>query len=130
MAGRYGAGVAGGVREAAFSWQMGRVTLWAGLNRSTLLTMIAVMIEGGLQTFGVACGQLVSWGFFYTHGQVQWRAPVGIQLLPALIVFLFVNFLPESPRWLVKHGMVAEVRLSHAIVGPDANDLVGYLQSL
>ncbi|KAI7554920.1 general substrate transporter [Hortaea werneckii] len=67
-----------------------------------------VMIEGGLQTFGVACGQLVSWGFFYVRGQVQWRAPVGIQLFPALIVFVFINFLPESPRWLVKHGMIAE----------------------
>jgi hypothetical protein len=92
--------------------------------------MNTVMIEGGLQTFGVACGQLVSWGFFYVRGQIQWRAPVGIQLVPALIVFLFVNFLPESPRWLVKHGMIAEVRFPYGIVGPDANDLVGYLQSL
>ena len=90
--------------------------------------METVMIEGGLQTFGVACGQLVSWGFFYVRGQVQWRAPIGIQLFPALIVFLFINFLPESPRWLVKHGMIAEVRIFHVIVKSEANHLVGYLQ--
>lgn len=68
-----------------------------------------VMIEGGLQTFGVACGQLVGYGFFFVKGQAQWRAPVGIQLIPALIVFVFINFLPESPRWLIKHGLVEEV---------------------
>ncbi|KAJ9654419.1 hypothetical protein H2201_009003 [Coniosporium apollinis] len=67
-----------------------------------------VMIEGGLQTFGVACGQLISYGFFFVKGQAQWRIPVGIQLIPALIVFVFINFLPESPRWLVKHGMITE----------------------
>ncbi|OJJ06434.1 hypothetical protein ASPVEDRAFT_56078 [Aspergillus versicolor CBS 583.65] len=67
-----------------------------------------VMIEGGLQTFGVACGQLVSYGFFFVKGQAQWRTPVGIQLAPALLVFVFINFLPESPRWLIKHGHVEE----------------------
>lgn len=66
------------------------------------------MIEGGLQTFGVACGQLVGYGFYFVSGQAQWRAPVGIQLFPALLVFVGINFLPESPRWLIKHGFVSE----------------------
>jgi len=66
------------------------------------------MIEGGLQTFGVACGQLVGYGFYFVKGQSQWRAPVGIQLFPALLVFIFINFLPESPRWLIKHGYFTE----------------------
>lgn len=67
-----------------------------------------VMIEGGLQTFGVACGQWVGYGFFFTKGQIQWRGPVAIQLIPAVIVFSLIMFLPESPRWLVRHGMIAE----------------------
>ena len=53
------------------------------------------MIEGGLQTSGVACGQWIGLAFFYTSGQIQWRAPVAIQLLPAVIVFCFIMFLPE-----------------------------------
>ncbi|KAK5001705.1 hypothetical protein LTR28_012343, partial [Elasticomyces elasticus] len=73
-----------------------------------------VMIEGGLQTFGVACGQLIGYGFFFVSGQAQWRAPVGIQLIPTTIVLIFINLLPESPRWLVQHGMVAEV--SHLFI--------------
>ncbi|KAB5549435.1 general substrate transporter [Coniochaeta sp. 2T2.1] len=44
-----------------------------------------VMIEGGLQTFGVACGQLIGYGFFFVKGQAQWRVPVGIQLIPAFV---------------------------------------------
>lgn len=67
------------------------------------------MIEGGLQTLGVACGQLVCYGFFFVTGQAQWRTPVGIQLIPAFLVFIFINFLPESPRWLIKNGRIAEV---------------------
>ncbi|KAL1964355.1 hypothetical protein VTN77DRAFT_7040 [Rasamsonia byssochlamydoides] len=66
------------------------------------------MIEGGLQTSGVACGQWIGYGFFFAQGQAQWRGPVGIQLIPAVIVFCFIMFLPESPRWLIKHGMLAE----------------------
>lgn len=68
------------------------------------------MIEGGLQTFGVASGQLIGYGFFFVQGQAQWRVPVGIQLIPAVIVLVFINLLPESPRWLVKHGHLGEVR--------------------
>lgn len=67
-----------------------------------------VMIEAGLQTTGVACGQWVGYGFFFTHGQIQWRMPVAIQLIPALIVFCFIMFLPESPRWLIKHGKIEQ----------------------
>ena len=34
--------------------------------------------------------------------------PVAIQLIPAAIVFCFIVFLPESPRWFVKHSMSRE----------------------
>jgi sugar porter (SP) family MFS transporter len=67
-----------------------------------------VMIEGGLQTTGVACGQWIGYAFFFTHGQIQWRMPVAIQLIPAIIVFCLIMFLPESPRWLIKHGKIEQ----------------------
>ncbi|KFY94710.1 hypothetical protein V500_03104 [Pseudogymnoascus sp. VKM F-4518 (FW-2643)] len=67
-----------------------------------------VMIEGGLQTTGVACGQWVGYAFFFTSGQVQWRVPIAIQLIPAIIVFCLIMFLPESPRWLIKRGNIEQ----------------------
>jgi sugar porter (SP) family MFS transporter len=67
-----------------------------------------VMFEGGILIVGLACGQLLGYGFFFAKGQVQWRAPVGIQILPATVVFSLIMFLPESPRWLIKHGMFDE----------------------
>ena len=85
-----------------------------------------VMIEGGLLTTGLACGQWIGLGCYYIKGQAQWRIPVGIQIIPAVIVFAFImvspktqntksqkhadilQFLPESPRWLIKHGLIEE----------------------
>lgn len=67
-----------------------------------------VMLEGGLLITGLACGQWIGYGFFFTKGQVQWRGPVGIQLIPAAIVFCFIMFLPESPRFLIKNGLLDE----------------------
>ena len=56
----------------------------------------------------MACGQFIDYSFFFVKGQAQWRGPAGIQLLAAAIVFIFINFLPKSPRWLIKHGMLGE----------------------
>lgn len=36
--------------------------------------------------------------------QVSWRMIIGIQCIVAAVVFVGVFFLPESPRWLLKHG--------------------------
>jgi hypothetical protein len=36
--------------------------------------------------------------------QLSWRMIVGIQCIVAAVVFVGVFFLPESPRWLLKHG--------------------------
>jgi hypothetical protein len=66
------------------------------------------MIEGGLQTAGAACCQFIGYSFSFVKDQAQWRGSVGIQLLPAAIVSIFINFPPKSPRWLIKHGMLKE----------------------
>ena len=36
--------------------------------------------------------------------QWQWRWMLGIEFLPAAIYFLALQFVPESPRWLVLQG--------------------------
>lgn len=36
--------------------------------------------------------------------QEVWRGMLGISGLPAVFFFLIIFFIPESPRWLVRHG--------------------------
>ncbi|MHC4228754.1 MAG: sugar porter family MFS transporter [Planctomycetota bacterium] len=42
---------------------------------------------------------LASW-----NGQYGWRWMFGAETVPALLFFLLMFFVPESPRWLVKYG--------------------------
>ena len=46
---------------------------------------------------------LASW-----NGQTGWRWMFGAEAVPALLFFLLMFLVPESPRWLVKNGRVAE----------------------
>jgi sugar porter (SP) family MFS transporter len=40
-----------------------------------------------------------------TDPLINWRWMLGIETVPAIIYFIWVLFIPESPRWLVMHGM-------------------------
>jgi hypothetical protein len=38
------------------------------------------------------------------HGTGQWRIPLGIQIIPAVVLACLILLFPESPRWLIDHG--------------------------
>ena len=38
----------------------------------------------------------------------QWRIPLGLQLVPAVILAALILLFPESPRWLIDHGKEEE----------------------
>lgn len=40
----------------------------------------------------------------------SWRLMFGIGMLPALILFVGMAFLPNSPRWLALNGQIEEAR--------------------
>lgn len=42
------------------------------------------------------------------NGDMSWRIPSWLQILPSLLQVSFVFFLPESPRWLVSHDRADE----------------------
>src|SRR3712207_826259 len=45
---------------------------------------------------------------------LDWRVAIGIAAVPAVAMLLLMLRLPESPRWLVKHGQADE---AHAVLG-------------
>ncbi|KAL5535988.1 hypothetical protein ACEPAF_4082 [Sanghuangporus sanghuang] len=70
-----------------------------------------IMIEGSLITLGIMISYVrwIDFAFFFVSGSTaQWRVPIAFQIILALIMIVGIGFLPESPRWLVKHGRHAE----------------------
>lgn len=61
-----------------------------------------------LQQFAITIGILISfwidYGTAYINGEAQWRIPLALQLIPALILGIGITFFPYSPRWLSAQG--------------------------
>ena len=69
-------------------------------------------IRGKLVTFaeisiylGILLGYFIAWCFTGTHDDdVAWRLMIGFGIIPAIILFVSMLIMPESPRWLIEHG--------------------------
>ncbi|KZP12128.1 general substrate transporter [Athelia psychrophila] len=91
-----------------------------GLNTSTVPTYHAecspaknrgslIMIEGSLITFGIMISYWIDFALFWaSDSSAQWRVPIALQIIFALVMIGGIGYLPESPRWLVKQGRNAE----------------------
>lgn len=65
----------------------------------------------GLFQFNVVLGILIAYLSNYLIGQGgehAWRWMLGVQAAPALLFFIFIFFVPESPRWLLLHRQDSE----------------------
>lgn len=65
----------------------------------------------GLFQFNVVFGILIAYLSNYFIGQFgedSWRWMLGVQAFPALLFFILIFFVPESPRWLLLHGNNSE----------------------
>ncbi|KZV69866.1 general substrate transporter [Peniophora sp. CONT] len=68
-----------------------------------------IMLEGTLIAFGIMVSYWIDFGFYWIKGSsAQWRVPISMQIVFAVIMILGVAILPESPRWLAKKGRNAE----------------------
>lgn len=73
-----------------------------------------------------SCGGWTSYGaYFATNPALQWRLPLGIQILSPLLLVCGSHWLPESPRWLIRHGkesqgMTVLENLHRTAADPDA----------
>ncbi|KAJ4497443.1 sugar transporter [Lentinula lateritia] len=59
---------------------------------------------------GFLVANWVGYGCQFIDSDASWRLPLGLQLLPAALLLIGVQFLPYSPRWLLEVGRDEEAR--------------------
>ncbi|KIY74122.1 general substrate transporter [Cylindrobasidium torrendii FP15055 ss-10] len=67
-------------------------------------------------TFGILMAYCISTGSRELDGSGQWRLVLGLGFTWPTILAIFIQLMPESPRWLAKKGRDAEARRSIARV--------------
>ncbi|KIM64334.1 hypothetical protein SCLCIDRAFT_115335 [Scleroderma citrinum Foug A] len=83
-------------------------------------------------TFGIMVSFWIDYGMNYiggtgeTQSEAAWRIPLGLQIVPAIILGIGILFMPFSPRWLVNQGRDEEALqvLSRSRGLPQDSDLV------
>ena len=114
------------IQTASFSyWQMfaARIIAGVGVGLSTVAVPILqsetlpahnrgalLVVHSALIIIGVAIASWLCFATLYANSSMQWRFPVACQILFSLIVLVLCMFLPETPRWLAKHGRKDEAR--------------------
>ena len=80
-------------------------------------------------TFGILTAYLTNFAF---AGAEAWRWMLGLGLVPAVILFAGMYFLPETPRWLVKHGQrdLARETLTKIHDSADVEDELEEIQNI
>ncbi|KAK5216900.1 hypothetical protein LTR72_010270 [Exophiala xenobiotica] len=63
-----------------------------------------VSTAGDLIASGIIIAYYFNIGLSYTTGPVQWRLPIAFQGVFIILQLTWTKYLPESPRWLIKHG--------------------------
>ncbi|RMZ07090.1 hypothetical protein D0864_02082 [Hortaea werneckii] len=70
----------------------------------------SLSIELTINIFGVMTAYWVDYGMSFEPSEAQFRLPLALQILFAIMTFLGVLVLPESPRWLIAHDRLEEAR--------------------
>jgi len=118
--------VGAAIQTASFSyWQMfaARIIAGVGVGLSTVAVPILqsetlpahnrgalLVVQSALIIIGVAVASWLCFATLHANSSLQWRFPVACQILFSLTVLVLCFFLPESPRWLAKHGRNDEAR--------------------
>ncbi|KAL2133749.1 hypothetical protein VTI74DRAFT_1731 [Chaetomium olivicolor] len=75
-------------------------------------------------TWGILIMFFICYGCSYLESSAAFRLPWALQIVPAALLLLGLQFLPESPRWLAKKGRDADARavlvLVHGKGNPDS----------
>ena len=99
IAGRFIAGFGNGFNTAAVpAWQ-------AESTRAHRRGTMLMVSSGACIAFGVAVAYWVDFAFAWlAPSSASWRIATAFQVVPAMLAFILIIFLPESPRWLILTG--------------------------
>ena len=100
-------------------------------------TAIVQVAGGGL---GIFLSSALSWAILVPGGTVfggadtSWRWLLGVLAVPALLVFVYRRYMPESPRYLLTRGRVHEANrvlslLSRGRLRNDGGEVTDYVQT-
>ncbi|KAK6611032.1 sugar transporter Stl1 [Botrytis cinerea] len=67
-------------------------------------------VELAINIFGVMMAYWVDYGFSFVNSAAQFRVPLALQIVFAVVTLAGILVLPESPRWLLAHDKHEEAR--------------------
>lgn len=83
-------------------------------SRGKLVSMFQLMI-----TIGILTSYISDLFFANDQDMACWRPMFYIGVIPAIILFAGMSFMPESPRWLMSKGLEEQSRLILSRIEPD-----------
>ncbi|KAL0450787.1 UNVERIFIED_CONTAM: Inositol transporter 4 [Sesamum latifolium] len=114
--------VAGAIIGAAIGgWMNDRIFVGFGVGMASMTAPLYISeasphrIRGALVStngFLITGGQFLSYliNLAFTHVNGTWRYMLGVAGLPAVVQFILMLSLPESPRWLFRNGKEEEAK--------------------
>lgn len=69
-----------------------------------------VATKGIFSGLGCAMALFLDFGLSFKDSSMAWRLPAAFPVILSVAVFVFIIFLPESPRWLIRRGRISEAQ--------------------
>ncbi|KAG1856106.1 general substrate transporter [Suillus subluteus] len=100
------------------------IVLGCRIESFVFLTFLRRYGSGFDVSFGATCIVWVNYSVSLniSPGQMQWRLPFILQIIPGALLLFCMFFQPESPRWLVEHGRYEEAAAALAYIARKDQD--------
>lgn len=84
---------------------------------------LLICIEGGVIAIGTMIAYWIDFGAHFGPPDLVWRFPIAFQVVFGVFIICGMAYLPESPRYLIAHGKVAEgQKVLAALAGCEVDD--------